>query len=392
MRAGIASLALAYFLSQFYRAFLAVLAPVLERDAGAGADDLANASSAWFLTFAAMQIPVGASLDRFGPRLTAAALLTFGGGFGAALFAWATTPPQIIAAMALIGAGCAPVLMASFYIFAKSFPPARFATMAALLLGTGTIGNIAAALPLTLAVEAFGWRSTVFILACVTTLAGAAILATVKDPIRDASPDNRGSVLDLFRIPALWVVMIMLFVDYAPIIGIRGLWIGPYLKEAHGATETLIGNATLAMGLAMVAGSFAVGPLDRIFGTRKWVIIAAHVLVAAVLAALIGFGGSDVGTAIALFALIGLFGSTFPMIMAHGRAFLPPQLIGRGVTLLNLFAIGGVGVMQFVTGRLYAANAGGGAPIDGHLSVFWLFFAITLIGIIVYLFVPDRTD
>ena len=75
MRAGLALLCLAYVLSQFFRAFLAVLSGPLERDLGTTPDDLAFASGLWFLVFAAMQIPVGWALDRIGPRRTAAGLL-----------------------------------------------------------------------------------------------------------------------------------------------------------------------------------------------------------------------------------------------------------------------------------------------------------------------------
>ena len=45
----------------------------------------------------------------------------------------ATAPLHISIAMALIGIGCSPVLMASYYIFAREFPPARFATLAAVM-------------------------------------------------------------------------------------------------------------------------------------------------------------------------------------------------------------------------------------------------------------------
>ena len=47
---------LGYVLSQFYRAFLAVLAPTLKRELGASPEDLALASGLWFAVFAAMQI------------------------------------------------------------------------------------------------------------------------------------------------------------------------------------------------------------------------------------------------------------------------------------------------------------------------------------------------
>ena len=86
MKRGLIALLSAYVLSQFYRAFLPVLAPILAIDIGASADDLARASSLWFLVFAAMQIPVGAALDRYGPRWTAASLFLLGGAGGAFLF------------------------------------------------------------------------------------------------------------------------------------------------------------------------------------------------------------------------------------------------------------------------------------------------------------------
>ena len=80
MKIGIACLVGAYVLSQFYRAFLAVLSPALQADLGATPGDLAWASGLWFLAFAAMQIPVGAWLDRLGPRRTASAILGLAGG------------------------------------------------------------------------------------------------------------------------------------------------------------------------------------------------------------------------------------------------------------------------------------------------------------------------
>ena len=64
MTPGMIFLVLAYVLSQFYRAFLAVLSPVLELQIGASAEDLAMASGLWFVVFAAMQIPYeGVDLD-----------------------------------------------------------------------------------------------------------------------------------------------------------------------------------------------------------------------------------------------------------------------------------------------------------------------------------------
>lgn len=396
MRVGIATLILSYVLSQFYRAFLAVLTPWLEADLGASKADLATASGAWFLAFALMQLPVGEALDRIGPRLTTAAALLVGAG-GAALFAAASTPGMLTLAMALIGVGCSPVLMASYFIFARQFPPAVFGTLAGATIGIGSLGNIGASMPLSLAVEAFGWRGTVWALAAVTALTGLVVAALVRDPPR-AARGGGGSVLTLLKMPALWPVFVMMIVCYAPAAGLRGLWLGPYFTDVHGFTRAQVGQASLWMGLAMVAGSFAYGPLDRWLGTRKWVVFGGNALLLACLAALVLLPGAGALQAILLFVGVGFFGATFPVVMAHGRAFLPPQLTGRGVALINLCGIGSAGVMQVVTGRLHAAlvpPAGivnSAPPVTPYLGLFLFYAAFLAFGLAVYLLAQDRTD
>ncbi|AAV96932.1 MFS transporter [Ruegeria pomeroyi] len=387
MQAGLIILCLAYVLSQFFRAFLAVLTADLARDIGAQPDDLAFASGLWFLTFAAMQIPVGWALDRIGPRRTAAALLLVGGGGGAALFALATTPVHISAAMVLIGVGCSPVLMASYFIFAREYPPAQFATLAAVMLGVGSVGNLVASYPTALAVELMGWRATLAGLAAISAAVAAGIWLSVRDP-EMVQHDTKGSLLDLLKQPLLWTILPLMLVAYAPAAALRGLWAGPYLRDVFDLDTGQIGQATLIMGAAMIAGTFAYGPLDRVLGSRKWVVFGGNLGGVLALALLVLWIDLGVWSSVALLAAIGFLGASFPVIMAHGRAFIPTHLVGRGVTLLNLFGIGGVGLMQFVTGRLHEsyAAAGPAAPYTAIVT----FFAVSLVvGLVIYLFSRD---
>ena len=388
MRAGLVVLTLGYVLSQFFRSFLAVLAEDLRIDIGVGPEDLAFASGLWFLAFALMQIPVGWALDKIGPKATAAALFGVGAGGGALIFALATSALHVNIAMVLIGIGCAPVLMASYYIFARVYPPARFATLAAMVIGIGSLGNLAGASPLTWMVGVFGWRATMAALAAVSLACAFGIWALVRNP--DAvSGDARGSLLDLLKMRALWFILPAVFVLYAPVAGIRGSWIGPYLLH-NGFDETQVGFATLLMALAMILGTFFYGPLDRIFGTRKWVVLAGGTAVMVALFVLIG-APVHFHALLTLFCLIGFFGMTYPVIMAHGRAFFPPHLAGRGVTLLNMFSIGGAGFLQMVSGRIYVASAPSGID-SAYFNVFTFFALVSLIGLLPYIFAQDRTD
>lgn len=394
MKSGIFSLVVAYVLSQFYRAFLAVMTPVLSTDLGATAEDLSRASGLWFLVFACMQLPVGWALDHIGPRRLTALLLALGGGGGAMIFALANTPGDIQLAMVLIGIGCSPVLMASYYIFARTYSPAIFATLAGAVIGVGAFGNIAGSLPMAWAVEALGWRETMAGLAAVTLLVAAAIWLLVQDPPSahvEGSP--KGSVLDLLKIPALWAILPLMFVNYAAPAGLRGLWAGPFLKDVYGLDASGIGAVTLAMGAAMVIGNFAYGPLDRLFGTRKWVIFTGNMLAVICVFALWAAPTGGLWQITVLLAAIGLFGSSFPMIVAHARSFFAPHMVGRGVTLINMFGIGGVGIFQFASGNIFAGAQSGTASAAAPYQAVFLFFAIpTLIGCLLYLFSRDRLD
>ena len=392
MPIGLLLLCAAYVLSQFFRSFLAVLTQILDHDIGAKPEDLAFASGLWFLAFALMQIPVGAALDRVGPRRTAAVLLLIGGGGGALLFAMATTPMHIAIAMALIGIGCSPVLMASYYIFARMYPAAMFATLGAVMIGIGSVGNLAGSAPLAWAVDVFGWRETLAGLGAMSALLAVGIWLFVADP-PPVEGGQGGSVLDVLRIPALWLIFPLIFVSYAAAAGLRGLWIGPYLGDVYGMDSQGIGRATLIMGLAMIVGTFAYGPLDRILGTRKWVVFGGNSIAMLACFTLALLPQAGVYPSVALFCVVGLFGLSFPLIMAHGRSFVPSHLVGRGVTLMNLFSIGGVGVFQVITGRIHQAATAQAATPDAIYSSLFTFFGFAMLaGLLVYLFCRDRLD
>lgn len=389
MRMGIAALMLGYLLSQFYRAFLAVLAPILAVDLHANAQDLAQASGWWFLAFATMQIPVGWALDRVGPRLTTAVLLGVA-AIGAAVFATASGPGAITIAMALIGAGCSATLMASYFIFARIYSAGVFGTLAGTVVGIGSLGNLAASLPLSWAVDVIGWRGALWSLSAITLATALVTYALVRDPERVAG-GNKGSLLDLLKMPALWPILLMMAVCYAAPSGLRGLWVGPWRVEVFGEDAGAIGRISLLMGLAMVAGSLAYGPLERLLGTRKWLIVGGNGVMLACLLGLYAQTDTVGYLPVVLLAGVGFFGASYPMVMAHGRALLPQHLVGRGVTLLNLFGIGAAGLMQLATGRLHDSYAGSPAAAP-YAALFALYAGLTAAGLLIYLLSQDRTD
>lgn len=389
MSPGLLSLVLGYTLSQFYRAFLAVLSPTLHAELGAGPADLALSSGLWYIAFAVMQLPVGWALDRWGPREAVSVLLAVGGAGGATVFALASEPWHIHVAMALLGAGCAPVMMGSFFIFARTLPPASMSAAGGAVVGLGSLGNMLGAAPLVWVVNAIGWREALAILAVVTLAVAATIWSFVRNPPRPEGVTSNGSFGELLRVRALWPILPLLFITYAASACIRGLWAGPYLSETFGASDYLIGWVTLGMGLAMVTANLSVGRLVRVLGSDKRTSLMNTVLLSAVLAALWLTSGMSLWLSAVLLVMVCISDSSYSLIMSHGRAFLPHHLVGRGITFMNMTSIAGVGVMQFASRPVYLAASARYAPAPAYGYIFLFFLIPLMLGLLIYVFSPE---
>jgi MFS family permease len=116
------------------------------------------------------------ALDRFGPRLclVVGAAITVA---GAIVFAWATSPGVLILGRGLLGVGTAGSLMASLAVYARRFPPDRFATLTGMQVGIDTIGTLIATAPLAFSTATIGWRNSFLVVAVFTWFAAFGFLA-----------------------------------------------------------------------------------------------------------------------------------------------------------------------------------------------------------------------
>ncbi len=379
---------LAYTLSQFFRSFLAVIAPELMVELGLSSGDLGLMSAAWFAAFAVAQFPVGWALDRFGPRRTVS-LGMMAAVAGALVCANAHGLSGGIAAMTLIGVGCAPIYMGALYIFGRVFAADRFALLASWMLAFGSGGNLLATTPLALVADRVGWRAAFVGIAAITALASVLIAVLIKDPPRVVKPVAGRSGLDEFRdllsIRALWPLLPLVAVSYAVVIAERGVWVGTWLAEVYGLAPVPRGNAVFLIAAATIAGTFAIGALDRYVGRKTLVAIGSGVACALFVALWI-WPTPPLSVAVGSIALIGAFGTTYAVLMAHGRTFLPDHLLGRGITLLNFTFMTGTALVQLISGRVVdALKAAGKSSADVFATLHLGFGVALLLATLVYL-------
>lgn len=395
---GVAVLAIVYITSQFYRSALAVIAPEVGADLGLDAGGLGALSAAWFLGFAAAQLPVGVALDRFGPRRTVAFLMG-SAVIGAVLFAIAPSFGMALGAEALIGIGCAPVLMGSMVYISRWVPLPRFAQASSLVIAIGGAGTLFSATPLAALAASLGWRGAMLLVAGLTLLAAVLVYAVIRDwppgstpaeAHRESLAEALAGIGEVMRIRALWPLLPMSFAGYAVLIAVRGLWAGPYLDAVYGLAPVPRGNVLLLMSAAMVGGTLLYSPLDRLFGTRRGIVAGGAMATIAGYAALTLWPDAGLVAVTLQLMAVGTLGSTYAVLMTHGRAFVPAHLTGRGVTFLNFINFIGVGCVQASSGRLVdGALAAGLRPAATYSLLFAGMGALLALALAVYLFSRD---
>jgi predicted MFS family arabinose efflux permease len=374
--AAVAALIAIYGISQFLRNSVGVIASDLSRELQLSASEIGLLSSAFFFSFAAAQIPVGIAIDRYGPKRTmmATAVLAV---LGTVLFALAPSAPLLVLARVIIGIGCSTFLMAPLAIYARRFPPERFAALTSLQMGLANIGTLAATAPLAAAAAAVGWRPTFFGAAGLAALVAVIVYAAV--PRDEAAGVGRESWAETFRgvakatrVRSFWPVLFAHFTAYSSFATVVGLWGGPWLSDTYGVDLPTRGNLLLIGAVAQMAGLLLWGATDRYWGSYKRAVLAGGFATVGLLAlvALVPVGLAAAGLWLGAFGLLVAF---TPILTAHGKALFPPELTGRGITLMNIGAIGGTFLSQTATGLLIdgvGRSATGGYPLVGYQLVF----------------------
>ena len=359
----VSTLAIAYVASHFFRASNVTIGLDLMRDLGIGPEALGWLTGAFFLGFAAMQIPCGFFFDRFGPRRTVVGMLLLA-TLGGTIFTLAQSWPMLLAGRMLLGAGFGVMLIGSMVVISRWFPPDRFSTLAAMVLSIGLIGNVVATTPLAWASEAAGWR-VVFAAAVVFSgLATIAVWLIVRDappghPFLSRPPESPRQLLrglaEVLSEPRLWPILALNFCNYACTFTVQGLWGGPYLREVHGLGAIAAGNVLLAAVVAYQVGMLVFGPLDRRLDTRKWIAVGGSSVIIALLGVLALVPQPPTWVPVAAICCMGFVSASSTMVMTHGRGIFPDRLIGRGMATMNTAVMLGVACMQSMSGIIVGA-------------------------------------
>ncbi len=387
--------AAAYVLSYTLRTVNAVVAPDLVADFHLTPAELGVLTSAYLLSFALFQLPLGVLLDRYGARRVQSLLILVA---AAGIFAFAAAPgfATLVAARAVIGLGFSAGLMASLKSSSEWVPPARRSLSNSMFLAAGGLGVVMATKPTALMVAHWGWRGAFMVLGTLCVVAAGLIFTIVPNrpgEVKTAAPFRAqvDQLIAILRLPLFWRIAPLTGLSTGVSMAIITLWSGPWLRDVLGLPRDGVATHLFLMALAFVAGNLLVGLIaDRLqrrgFGTMTIMLgfVLIYMAALALLTAQI--------KSLALPALMVMAGTgqsaflAFPWFAAH----VGPGLAGRSNATINFVMFVVAFAAQALIGLIigwFPATATGYAA-EGYSWAYGLFLALQTAGLLWYLAAP----
>ena len=382
-----------YFCSFLFRNVNSVVFPELTREFGLSPGTLGLLTSAYFVTFAGAQLPLGVLMDRYGPRRVNGTMLLVA-AIGALVFSMSDTLPALVVGRALIGLGVAVCLMSSMTAFVLWFPRERTATLFGWMLLVGACGALTATKPVELLLRVMEWRTLFWLLAGMAVCASTLIFAFVPEkPAARKGETLRAQIAvigTVFRSRDFWSIGIAAAFVQGVAIGLLGLWAGPWLRDVAGFARAEMADRLLIAAAAFGVGGVLCGTLSDRLARRGVPPVTTYFAgcIACTLAMLPIVLGVREGAVSwwGLFVGFCAFGSlSYPLLATR----FPAGITGRLVTALNLITFTTAFAVQFGVGAIinlwpvlegrYAAEgyraAFGLCWVLQLASVFWLAYA-----------------
>ena len=350
--------ALAYFFSALVRAITATLSPTLTQELGLQARDLGLLAGGYFFGFSLTQLPLGRWLDRYGPRSVILAFLTVA-VLGCVAFSQAESFGGLLLERVLCGVGVSACLMAPLTGYRRWFNASTQLRTNSWMLMTGSLGMVAATLPVQWLLPIWGWRAIFVAMAVCIAVSMLAIRLLVpawhrSTPAAQAAVADDGGYGAVWRSRYFWRLTPIGFFSYGGMVAIQTLWAGPWMTQVAGWSALESATGLFAINLSMLASFWLWGWITPALARRG---IHADLLIARgfplslfMLAALV-FVGPSAGAGVAAMLAAFCVCSTFVSLAqpAVGMAF-PPHLAGRALSAYNLVIFAGIFVVQWGIG------------------------------------------
>jgi len=393
-----------YYMSYLFRTVNAIISPQLVSDVGLTPSALGFMTAAYFMTFAAVQLPLGIVLDKYGPRKVQAALLIVAAA-GAALFALGTDAVTLIIGRGLIGLGVSACLMASLKANVLWFPKEKIPLVNGVIFAFGAIGALSTTVPLELLIQAVDWRTVFWWLTAISIASGLLILFVVPErpqapvelpPGQSAFSAQMADLKLVYASAYFWRLAFMVFLHNGVFLSYQALWAAPWLRDVAGLDRSGVADAMFMFNIGMFVGVLSIGLVaERLqkLGIPTVVPAVAGIVLSLVVQAMFAAAWTDYAAILCL--AFGYFGSTATLAYAVLNQKFPQKLTGRVNTAQNMMTFIAAFAMQWLVGiiiGLYPSPGDGLYSSDGHQTALIVLIVIELAGLIFFLWPRHTPD
>ncbi len=393
-----------YYMSYLFRTVNAIISPQLVSDVGLTPSALGFMTAAYFMTFAAVQLPLGIVLDKYGPRKVQAALLIVAAA-GAALFAVGTDAVTLIIGRGLIGLGVSACLMASLKANVLWFPKEKIPLVNGVIFAFGAIGALSTTVPLELLIQTVDWRTVFWWLTAISIASGLLILFVVPErpqapvelpPGQSAFSAQMSDLKLVYASAYFWRLAFMVFLHNGVFLSYQALWAAPWLRDVAGLDRSGVADAMFMFNIGMFVGVLSIGLVaERLqkLGIPTIVPAVAGIVLSLVVQALFAAAWTDYAAILCL--AFGYFGSTATLAYAVLNQKFPQKLTGRVNTAQNMMTFIAAFAMQWLVGiiiGLYPSPGDGLYSSDGHQTALIVLIVIELAGLIFFLWPRHTPD
>lgn len=348
--------ALGYWLSYLFRVINAVVAPEIMAELGISAATLGLISSAYFLTFAACQIPLGILLDRYQTRDVASALLLFAAA-GSLTFAMAESSLMLWIGRGLIGIGVSACLMAAFKCYTSWLKRDKLPAINGLQLTSGGLGALTATAPVEFALTFTDWRGIFMATAVFSILIAALVRGCIPKTAMKRPSEGIVALLSqtwaVVRTPAFYQLAPASMLSQSVFIATQSLWAGLWLQQVSALSASAAAGVLFVSAASMVAGflllGFITGRLNRLgISTPSVSFTGMLCFTLALLWIQIQPGEAN----LLAWAVFGFFGTSGTLMFAGLSQQFPVAISARVSTSLNLGIFLGAFIVQWGMGAV----------------------------------------
>jgi sugar phosphate permease len=346
-----------YIYQYILQSMLSVIKADIQQHFSANSEQFGTLSAAFLYAYAAIQIPAGIALDKYGPRWIVAIAILFC-SLGCYVFSHTTSYSLALIARAILGASSSFAFLGCLCVVALFFPNKAYAFMTGLTLFLGTFGAGIAQYYTLSWVEASGsWQQLFQYFSYIGLI--IAFWAAVVIPSRhknwhpsEAAHNKIPQQLYMLALnPCVWVAGIYASLVYMPSITLAETWGYDFLIHGYHIEADLAFQIVPKIFFGLAIG----GPIYGFLESRFWtpfLIIASNIIMIALIVVITTPSiatSLEIKTWSMIFFLIGFMACGLVFSYTRLKQMLPPHIISTATGFIHgINAVSWAAAQQFM--------------------------------------------